>query len=62
MQITVDSQVFYNYGNRSNKYLLLNYGFCFANNSYDSVLVYCIKDLVSLETYQGAKQIKIKKD
>jgi hypothetical protein len=24
------------YGNRSNRFLLLNYGFCFANNRYDS--------------------------
>lgn len=24
------------YGNRSNKFLLVNYGFCFADNRYDS--------------------------
>ena len=29
-------QVYYCYGNRSNKFLLLNYGFCFQNNKYDS--------------------------
>jgi len=29
-------QAFYCYGNRSNKFLLVNYGFCFPNNRYDS--------------------------
>ena len=29
-------QVFYCYGNRTNKFLLLNYGFCFPGNNYDS--------------------------
>lgn len=29
-------QVFYCYGNRSNKFLLLNYGFVFPGNDYDS--------------------------
>ena len=29
-------QVFYCYGNRTNKFLLLNYGFCFPGNRYDS--------------------------
>jgi len=29
-------QVFYCYGNRTNKFLLLNYGFCFPGNKYDS--------------------------
>lgn len=29
-------QVFYCYGNRSNKFLLVNYGFCFSDNKYDS--------------------------
>ena len=29
-------QVFYCYGNRTNKFLLLNYGFVFPNNHYDS--------------------------
>lgn len=24
------------YGNRNNRFLLVNYGFCFANNLYDS--------------------------
>jgi hypothetical protein len=30
-------QVYYCYGNRPNKYLLINYGFCFAGNRYESV-------------------------
>lgn len=29
-------QVFYCYGNRTNKFLLINYGFCFPGNKYDS--------------------------
>jgi hypothetical protein len=29
-------EVFYCYGNRSSKYLLINYGFTFANNRYAS--------------------------
>jgi len=29
-------QIFYCYGNRTNKFLLLNYGFCFPGNKYDS--------------------------
>ena len=29
-------QVYYCYGNRSNKFLLINYGFCYADNKYDS--------------------------
>ena len=28
--------MFYCYGNRTNKFLLLNYGFCFPGNKYDS--------------------------
>ena len=34
--ITAGEQVFYCYGNRTNKFLLLNYGFCFPGNNYDS--------------------------
>ena len=33
-------QAFYCYGNRSNKFLLLNYGFCFLGNRYDSYSVH----------------------
>lgn len=29
-------QAFYCYGNRSNRFLLVNYGFCFKDNRYDS--------------------------
>lgn len=32
-------QAYYCYGNRSNKFLLLNYGFCFQDNAYDSYVV-----------------------
>lgn len=34
--IEAGDQVFYCYGNRTNKFLLLNYGFCFPGNRYDS--------------------------
>jgi len=30
-------QAMYCYGHRSNKYLLVNYGFCFQNNGQDSM-------------------------
>ena len=30
-------QAMYCYGHRSNKYLLVNYGFCFPNNDQDSM-------------------------
>jgi hypothetical protein len=32
-------QAFYCYGNRSNKFLLKNYGFCYMGNRYDSYVV-----------------------
>ena len=34
--ITKGSQVFCCYGPRSNRQLMRNYGFCFANNKYNS--------------------------
>lgn len=34
--IQTGDQLFYCYGNRTNKFLLLNYGFCFPGNKYDS--------------------------
>ena len=39
-QLQPGEQAFYCYGNRSNKYLLLNYGFCFPGNRYDSFSVW----------------------
>jgi len=32
-------QAYYCYGNRSNKFLLLHYGFCFPGNRYDSYAI-----------------------
>lgn len=32
-------QAYYCYGNRSNKFLLMNYGFCFKDNANDSYAV-----------------------
>ena len=34
--INPGEQVYYHYGNRSNRFLLQNYGFCYADNIYDS--------------------------
>lgn len=31
-------QAYYCYGHRSNKFLLVNYGFCFADNNYESFM------------------------
>lgn len=33
-------QAFNCYGNRTNRYLMIDYGFCFQNNKYDSVEIY----------------------
>ena len=35
-RIEEGEQIFYCYGNRNNKYLLQNYGFCFPDNKRDS--------------------------
>ena len=34
--VEAGEQIFYCYGHRTNKYLMLNYGFCFPGNKYDS--------------------------
>ena len=34
--IEAGEQVFYNYGDHTNRYLLVQYGFCFPNNKYDT--------------------------
>ena len=43
-------QVFYQYGNRSNRFLLYGYGFCIPDNQYDSFLfsVRAEPDLISI--------------
>ena len=38
-------QIFYCYGNRTNRFLLLNYGFCFPDNRYESYEVHMKMDL-----------------
>ena len=38
-------QAFNCYGNRNNEYLLINYGFCFPNNLYDSFTFHVKMDL-----------------
>ena len=37
MPIKKGSQAFYNYGFRTNLFLLINYGFCIPDNLYDSL-------------------------
>ena len=37
--IKAGEQVFYCYGDRSNRFLLQNYGFCYPNNKCDSLSV-----------------------
>ena len=37
--IKAGEQIFYCYDFNSNQYLLLNYGFCFPDNNYDSLEV-----------------------
>ena len=32
-------QIYNSYGDRSNKYLLVNYGFCFPDNRFDSYAI-----------------------
>jgi len=32
-----EDQVFHCYGRRTNRFLLVNYGFCLRNNKYDSL-------------------------
>lgn len=38
-------QAYYCYGDRSNKFLLVNYGFCFADNRYDSYPIWVKMDI-----------------
>ena len=37
------SQVYYCYGARSNRYLLMNYGFCIDNNKYESASLHLLR-------------------
>lgn len=43
------SQAWYCYGNRTNSYLLVNYGFCFKDNLYNSVKFYALYDFKFVE-------------
>ena len=65
-------QAYYCYGDRSNKYLLINYGFCIAENRYDSYQVYVsmeinlndlfVPDMVDFKAAQlYSQEIRLKK-
>ena len=73
LTINPGDQVFYCYGNRTNKFLLLNYGFCFPGNRYDSFefplrLDVGVEDLFAPElvdltwTNRMAQAVRLKKD
>ena len=65
-------QCFYCYGNRSNHYLLINYGFCFANNRYDSMKINLKMDvdlraplvhfMIDFRASQLVQPVKLKND
>ena len=71
--IETGDQLFYCYGNRTNKFLLLNYGFCFPGNKYDSYefplrpdvsqVDLFVPELVDLEWSSNRLQaVRLKKD
>ena len=71
--IQTGDQLFYCYGNRTNKFLLLNYGFCFPGNNYDSfefpirmdvpIVDLFVPEIVDLEwTSMRTQAIRMKKD
>ena len=45
------SQVFYSYGNRTNAFLLINYGFCISNNPYESYKQDFRLDIINNDEY-----------
>ena len=51
-------QVYYCYGRRTNRYLLLNYGFCYADNVYDSFSVFLRADLKDRPTVEQMLMLK----
>ena len=73
-QLQPGEQAFYCYGNRSNKYLLLNYGICFPGNRYDSYSVWTnLKNFDKLDPFipqmisynvtdPSIQEIRLKKD
>ena len=71
--IEAGEQVFYCYGNRTNKFLLVNYGFCFPGNKYDSyefplrmdmpIGDLFVPEIVDLEwTSRQSQAVRLKKD
>lgn len=46
-------EVFYSYGRRTNGYLMMNYGFCYPENKYESVEI-------SLEMRKIAREFNAK--
>lgn len=71
--VEAGDQLFYCYGNRSNKFLLINYGFCFPNNLYDSfefhlrldvpIVDKFVPELIDLECkMKKIQKIRLKRD
>ena len=52
-----NKQAWYCYGNRTNSYLLINYGFCFPDNLYNSFKLE-IKVCLDYSLYSSENQIK----
>jgi hypothetical protein len=55
--IQAGEQVFYCYGCRSNRYLMLNYGFCFQNNRYDSYQIFVKMEYLPSDQYLTAENV-----
>ena len=51
-----NKQAWYCYGNRTNSYLLINYGFCFPDNLYNSFKLE-IKVCLDYSLYSSENQI-----
>lgn len=67
--VAANRELFNSYGSRTNKFLLIWYGFCYPNNLYDSVTVRLqvqfgslrpAKEIV-LDSYIGGQGLSFKK-
>lgn len=69
--VSAGSQLFNSYGSRTNRFLLVWYGFCYPNNLYDSVTLRLQANFPSskpkgsqilLDTYVGGQGLCFKKN